>query len=110
MKQLSDSYFDESPVKKTSSSVKSRQDEVEESEGSDSDKDTHQSRQAQSKKAIQTKSTDVLEFRDLMDRMVTRVVVSKTTESTVHCTTKSAMNSFWRRTWNVFPSLTKATL
>ena len=110
LKQLSDSYFDESPVKKTSSSVKSRQAEDEESEGSDSDKDTHQSRQAQSKKAIQTKSTDVLEFRDLMDRMVTRVVVSKTTESTVHCTTKSAMNSFWRRTWNVFPSLTKATL
>jgi len=79
LKQLSDSYFDESPVKKTSSSVKSRHAEVEESEGSDSDKDTRQSRQAQSKKVIQTKSTDVLEFRELMDQLM-----SKTTESTVH--------------------------
>jgi hypothetical protein len=57
----------------------SRQAEVEESEGSDSDKDTHQSRQAQSKKVIQTKSTDVLEFRELMDQLM-----SNTTESTVH--------------------------
>ncbi len=79
MKQLSDSYFDESPVKKNSSTVKSRQAEVEESEGSDSDKDTRQSRQAQSKKVIQTKSTDVVEFRELMDQLM-----SKMTESTVH--------------------------
>jgi hypothetical protein len=79
LKQLSDSYFDESPVKKNSSSLKSRQAEVERSEGLDSDKDTRQSRQAQSKKVIQTKSTDVLEFRELMDQLI-----SKTTESTVH--------------------------
>ena len=62
--------------------MKSRQAEVEESEGSessDSDKGTRQSRQAQSKKVIQTKSTDVLEFRELMDQLM-----SKTTESTVH--------------------------
>jgi hypothetical protein len=38
-----------------------------------------QSRQAQSKKAIQTKSTDVLEFRELMDQLM-----SKTMEFTVH--------------------------
>jgi hypothetical protein len=67
MKQLSDPFFDESPVKKNSSSVKSRQAELEESEGSVSAKDTRQSRQTQSKEVIQTKSTDVSEFLELMD-------------------------------------------
>ena len=79
MQQLSDSCFDESPVKTNVSSAKPRKSEVEESEGSDSDKDDRQSRPAQSKRLIQTKSTDLQEFRELMNQLR-----SKPTESTVH--------------------------
>jgi hypothetical protein len=78
LKQLSDSYFDESPVK-NSSSVKSRQAEKGSPKVQTLIKTLASVSAGSVERQIQTKSTDVLEFRELMDQEM-----SKTTKSTVN--------------------------